>query len=347
MPIKFRCSHCQQFLGISRSRSGSIVDCPSCGRSIRVPNLDGTVEPIPQPAINLGDADLAGALSQLAELNFEPPPAASTASAPPPVVAPMPIAVVQDVIIEAGSPSDGGENVSQPGVAQPWVEVEEQLTSLAASAPVRDEPALSRRITRREVVVGLAASAITAPVAWWLGRRSMAVSSSGAPEVPVAPVRAESGPVAEPEPSPSLTGRITYVTAEGESRPDAGARVLVLPEQRPGSTLLSVEGFRAHAAAADLQLAREAIRLYGGAYEIADEQGRYAAMLSSSGAYQILIVSNYQPRPAAAVPPEVLKSLGRYFERPQLLIGQTAYEFVQWRYSGREPAVRDQVFARV
>src|SRR5215216_3266212 len=108
MPIKFRCTHCNQFLGISRAQSGTIVDCPACGRSIRVPNLDGTAAPLPKPAIDLSDRGLASALEQLASLeagvaNDETrPPAQSTAArvaAPPPVMA-VPVA------LPVSSPSD-------------------------------------------------------------------------------------------------------------------------------------------------------------------------------------------------------------------------------------------------
>src|SRR6185436_14271417 len=68
VPIKFRCNYCRQFLGISRAQAGGIVDCPTCGRSIRVPQLDGTLQPIPQPELNLQDAHLARALDELARL---------------------------------------------------------------------------------------------------------------------------------------------------------------------------------------------------------------------------------------------------------------------------------------
>src|SRR4051794_2343857 len=68
MPIKFRCNFCRQFLGISRAQAGGIVDCPTCGRSIRVPLLDGTLQPLPQPELNLQDTQLKRALDELARL---------------------------------------------------------------------------------------------------------------------------------------------------------------------------------------------------------------------------------------------------------------------------------------
>lgn len=102
MPIKFRCSHCRQFLGISRTQAGQVVDCPTCGRSIRVPDLDGRRRPLPQPELDLGDSRLAQALDELAQLNFEaaegaaaptppPPHAAAEILAPAPLPAPTPL----------------------------------------------------------------------------------------------------------------------------------------------------------------------------------------------------------------------------------------------------------------
>lgn len=69
MPIKFRCQHCRQFLGISRDRAGDIFDCPTCGRSLRVPDLDGSVRPLPKVKMNLADSELRKALNELADLD--------------------------------------------------------------------------------------------------------------------------------------------------------------------------------------------------------------------------------------------------------------------------------------
>lgn len=68
MPIKFRCQHCKQLLGIAHSKAGSLVDCPTCGRTLRVPNLDGTVDPAPVLGLNLADAGLRRALDELGQI---------------------------------------------------------------------------------------------------------------------------------------------------------------------------------------------------------------------------------------------------------------------------------------
>lgn len=348
MPIKFRCTHCNQFLGISRAQSGSIVDCPSCGRSIRVPNLDGTTAPLPKPAIDLSDSTLASALEQLASLeagvaeSATSGPAQATATrlaAPPPVIA-VPIAH------QVSSPTDAPSFLAPGPSRQPWIEVEEQLATLAPNETKSHAPPRDRGLTRRDVIIAASTAAAVAPFTWWLGRQTR---PKAAPDATAAVDRSEPAPQPPAEAAAgaqALTGRITYINADGESLPDAGARVLIFPEHRQGSTLLPVAGFLANAAEADLQIAQESMKLYGGAYVMADDHGHYGADLTSSGTYEILIISNYQSRPAGALPADLLKSLARYFDRPQHLIRQTAYEFTHLRFTGREPVVRDQVFQR-
>jgi len=68
MPIKFRCEHCRQLLGISQTKAGKIVDCPTCGRAVRVPSLDGKADPISIPKWDPQDSSLVNALSALASL---------------------------------------------------------------------------------------------------------------------------------------------------------------------------------------------------------------------------------------------------------------------------------------
>lgn len=68
MPIKFRCVHCGQYLGISRSKAGTVVDCPTCGRSVGVPQKDGQAERVDSPSLNHDDSELAEALREVAAI---------------------------------------------------------------------------------------------------------------------------------------------------------------------------------------------------------------------------------------------------------------------------------------
>ena len=78
MPIKFRCQFCRQLLGISRTRAGAVVDCPQCGRSLRVPNLDGTTDELPDSQRSSeNDGALLSALSELTALAETDPSAES------------------------------------------------------------------------------------------------------------------------------------------------------------------------------------------------------------------------------------------------------------------------------
>jgi hypothetical protein len=68
MPIQFRCVHCRQLLGISNARAGTQVDCPACGRSLKVPAENGgSALPVSTSSPKV-DAGLLGALSELASL---------------------------------------------------------------------------------------------------------------------------------------------------------------------------------------------------------------------------------------------------------------------------------------
>src|SRR4051812_43340906 len=40
VPIKFRCYQCNQLLGVSRSKVGSVVACPKCATELIVPEPD-------------------------------------------------------------------------------------------------------------------------------------------------------------------------------------------------------------------------------------------------------------------------------------------------------------------
>jgi hypothetical protein len=44
MPIRFRCGNCNQLMGISRRKSGSLVRCPACAAQVLVPHLEEVAE---------------------------------------------------------------------------------------------------------------------------------------------------------------------------------------------------------------------------------------------------------------------------------------------------------------
>src|SRR5262245_41782972 len=46
-PIKFRCYKCNQLLGVSRSKVGTVVACPKCAAELLVPDPDEAPAPAP------------------------------------------------------------------------------------------------------------------------------------------------------------------------------------------------------------------------------------------------------------------------------------------------------------
>jgi phage FluMu protein Com len=51
MPIRFRCEHCQQLLGIARRKAGTKVECPTCHALVLVPLTDQEDAPAPAPPV--------------------------------------------------------------------------------------------------------------------------------------------------------------------------------------------------------------------------------------------------------------------------------------------------------
>ncbi len=70
MPIRFRCEHCQQLMGIARRKAGTEVQCPTCRRNVLVPKEDqveATSAPQPRGAAKPGEP--APAAGKLFEMN--------------------------------------------------------------------------------------------------------------------------------------------------------------------------------------------------------------------------------------------------------------------------------------
>lgn len=362
MPIKFRCSYCRQFLGISRGRAGGVVDCPTCGRSIRVPGLDGVVEPVPTPELNVRDAKLIRALDELANWDAPQPVAVATAEQeseeeiPQPIaeplpievpVAPEPIAIKPPPTVE---PLSAGPQTAAGEAAEPAMSVAAALAELnqipvaeqprpqlaAASFPVF-EP---RRKISTPLLVTCAALLALASFAggYFVSRARQPVAQSDA---------AAEQPAHGNETIlvPAVSGRITYKTADGGSLADRGARVLVLPREREGTAKLSAAGLRAGDHPADLRLATAALRALGGDLAVADDGGKFTLQLSNPGTFHIVVISNYAHRgDSDEADPELIRLLTPYFDQPAQVLGRTKVHFGQVRYKGTGTEMWDHSF---
>ena len=384
MPIKFRCQHCKQFLGISHLKAGLLVDCPTCGRTIRVPDGEGNVDPLPEPKLNLQDSRLANALNELAALGrgdaaFEPesavivaevegetskPPTAAVAPAPIAPPAPVPVRLdppppmpVRSIPLEVHDPHKPAAVATMnelaglanqaaprdPAAEQPFIEAMPHLNGSA-----RPQSWMKRGVAISWVIT---IALVTFFFGFIVGRWDRTPNANNiAVSVPpknIAPVNvaAHNNGAGHKNPAqptltgnaPAVRGRITYLTDAGESRPDRGARVLLLPEKREGSTKINVGGLRSADTDADVQIAAASLRALGGEVAVVDESGNFEIGALKPGTYRILTLSHFQPRDKRESIDASLKGiLDNFFDRSEQLLGKCRYHFAELKYSGKQ-----------
>ncbi len=367
MPIKFRCDYCRQLLGISRSKAGQIVDCPTCGRVVRVPELDGRREPVPEPEMNLADSELTGALAELARIGQQPiddaEPDSSPQSAqviePEPLPAPEPIDPPAASGPLAGSivpPSPPG-SVEQRRPGRKPVDRRDQRAAAyddeLASLAIKDEglPIWRRRAMpgRRKwrtlfplpVILTICGVALIGFLCGYL------VGDTGSHPDVTTTQNPSGGPAATETTQPSVKGHITFKNEEGQSRQDRRARVIAFPQQRQGQRKLGITGFRSgdSDSTEDFRSARAALRELGGAVAVADDDGNFELSLPATGTYSILVLSHYQPRDEdEPIEAPLMKLLNEYFDRPEQLLGRVAYHFTKIQNKGTKSQILDHLF---
>ncbi|MEZ6146353.1 MAG: hypothetical protein R3B91_13255 [Planctomycetaceae bacterium] len=367
MPIKFRCRHCQQFLGISDSRAGEITNCPQCGKAIRVPALDGTVAPIPEPKLNLKDEQLADALSELARLESDSEenltksqPIAlpelqsneSRVSTPPAREVTAPVTVLAKPVAESARKATLHPTSHTTPIEEDSHEVLSSLADLAG----RSTSSTSSRIEQNNQWK------LLVPVLGFLLLLTIAVMmrSGFGPDASSIPVTDDSQDTRESEPEdqqpanlpndvsvPAITGRVTYISDAGDSRPDSGAIAILLPFPRKGQFKLDEAGFLSGAAQIDADAATAALQALGGDASIADQDGKFELHVTTAGDYRMLVISHHQKtNTRSALATKVQETLSGYFLRPAILLGQLSYHFDDFHYRGQGTSPRDVNFAQ-
>ena len=341
MPIKFRCDQCRQLLGISRARAGQLVDCPTCGRTVRVPELNGTRAPIPKPALDLQDSQLAGALDELARIG-DLDDVAADAPAPPPapeVLAPVPAPVPVPIQL----PEPDAVPAPPPSAPAPQYSAVDELASLAEAATRTGTRGRLPALRSPSVLAAMCVMLMLGIAAGYLlGRNGGSREASTKSGQPVA--NGSEGGRSGGAAVPAVNGRITWKDG-GSSQPDERARVFVFPKQRAGTRKLDVVGFRASDGAEDYQSAAAALRALGGDITLVDKEGKFTLSLPAAGTFHILVLSNFQLRDEDdPTDKQLLDLLAEYFERPEQLLGRVACHFGQVRYQGDKPVIYDHSF---
>ncbi len=351
MPIKFRCPNCQQFLGISRSKAGSVTDCPTCGRTLRVPNLDGEVSPLPPPKLNFEDRDLQRALGALASLGPDGEPVDQSSgpdSRPGASLEAVEIENQENIPIIVAEPvlsSQPGKVAPDP-ISDPVAHLQEELAQIEMAIPIL-EPEPDRTSPTKSLILLVSGTVAGLLIGIFLGRLTAPTSpqstektnenaemaqKADVPE-PVLPQGGEARPIRS-----GVAGTLTYQSASGETRPDKGGRILILPAQNQSQTKLPGNGFRVGAEKIDQEVLSAAVTALGGGFQLADSQGRFEINDLEPGGYLILFASRYQSLDdSQPVSPAVQKILEQYFLHPSRVVGQVQHEAMELKVTS-EPS---------
>ncbi|MFK7821355.1 MAG: hypothetical protein AB8G99_21750 [Planctomycetaceae bacterium] len=346
MPIKFRCDKCRQFLGISRNLAGQIVDCPTCGRSTRVPSLDGTREPISNEAAPLKpDSSLLSALDQLADLGKRSKTQASDVT----VADDKPHAIVVQ-------PSEREVPVDPPPQALPKQSRERApsaqsainpsvLEELAETAPI--ESVVEPRNAMSAALIGGAclAGAALFVGGWFVGQRGFAESESG-PKPEDQPTERS---IPESVPVPVLSGvkgRVTYRKQESDCLPDRGSRVIIWPVGFGPAKPWKADGFRPGDPEPLTEAVRKKLQDAGGDLVVTAEDGTFRAALPTAGDFEILILSRFggQGIDGQGITAAQSARLKVCFAEPRRLVGKAQFRLIRMKYRGQGQHLFDQVF---
>lgn len=353
MPIKFRCNYCHQFLGISRNRAGGVVDCPTCGRTIRVPELDGSVAPLPPPEIDSDDSHLARALDELAALaqieQLAPVAVQEDAEpddeSPQPLPEPVPVEIPVPVSVPAVVlPAAAASNA--PSVAELSAVLEElNQTPVPDVAPVARSYSATTAVPVVQLpLVWLALGPVLCLLiglfAGWLigGSRGLREPSDPAPAVAAGAAEVV-GPVAR--------GRISYQAEDGQTHPDVGAGVLLLPAVWDAANRLQPAGLRPADSPADQQVAAAVAQAMQGGLTWTNAAGEFELPVPRPGSYRLVVLSRLAARADdKPIDPKDLEQLRTCLSDPEAALGRRAYLIREVEVSGTSSPVWDHQFTR-
>ncbi len=364
MPIKFHCQHCDQLLGISRSRAGAVVDCPQCGRSLRVPELDGRTRKLPKAAANAKtDSGLMSALSELSALGtLAESDGISESYAAPAAAVQMPQTVPERI---AATPipleriEEDDRNFPDGEFDDGPYALTESLEELAHFGDSDHNQTISDDLLTEMKQVsepsasplllmfgGLLLTLCSAGGGWWMGRTTQLNAPSPTGNIEQAAVAEIQQPnrqerIAKKPASGTLSGTITFVDSTGTPQPDSGSLVLLLPAEHTGSFRLHARAFRKGPDDSDRIATLAALSAIGGAVTTAAQDGSYQLDAPESSANVLVIISRHQRRPNdVPLDESTVAFLESWFDSTSHMCGQLAV-----KVSDVEPAATEVDFS--
>ena len=300
MTMKFRCPHCRQFLGISTTKAGTLVDCPACGRSVLVPHDGGGATGTKQAQ---RPGDHPGLLNALQELSALGSPDADDAA--PLILAdllePDLTSALRELAAAAPVALQSPEKHTQPSVA--WQSASGRFSLLPLMLML---PAFAAGL-----LLGTFWQSSNHPDAAKVDPKSI-VALEAAIQKPAAGER-------------QLKGVVRFVDDSGNSAADAGAIVLLLPTENTTALRLDARPLRESADSKARQAIEAALATLGGSVHQADEAGTWTAHFPSNVALFMIVISRHRSRTDnQPVPAEILESLSRWFDSPIHITGRLA-----------------------
>lgn len=368
MPIKFRCRHCQQLLGISRSRASAVVDCPQCGRAIRVPELDGRIRKVPDPRLSMkDDSALLSALTELSVLGDEqtsPPSKSDAAQSPTAAQAARPIALdplPESSPIDIGMATNAAAIEPEPFAEEP-VALSQSLAQLVDLDQSSDQNQISgellkdmRAVSQSDgispaMMAGVVLLVLAGIGGGWIAGQSFQTPIASGSTAKQPGERVENGAITDIADAAatgerSISGTVTFQDATGASAVDAGATVLLLPSARAGTLKLSARSLQRPADNPDRIATVAALTAFGGAVAEADVTGHFQLSSQSKGNLTVVAVSRHQERPAdVPVPEPVHQLLMAWFDSTSHICGRLMVQAKPITESTDEPSVVDFQF---
>ena len=373
MPIKFRCKYCQQFLGISRSRAGAVVDCPQCARSVRVPELDGRTRKMPGEPKAGNDPSLISALSELSSLDDDsvdslqtPPAETDFESLSDGMFEPIdlqylekPVSVDRDLPVSVQA--DTVEALKEPLYSKSPVALSESLSELASlDGDLESQPISAELLQEMRQISGnhrwlsmpaLLLSLITLigglAGGWWIAESDLInldrfkVGSTDPESAKTNQPVTSSGLVrknAEEQDSPTadvvVQGTVEYQAPSGHMLPDEGALILLLPNERSGTLLLDARSLNQASAHPDFRATKAALNSLSGTIVRTDGEGLFAVSYNPEIVCTIIVASKHSQR-ADYVPlrPDVERILKTWFRSPNHLCGRLGVQIAEAKNS--------------
>lgn len=354
MPIRFRCKHCKQNLGISRSKAGDVVDCPTCGRSIKVPRRDGQAEDVDRPQMNFHDPKIADAMAELQSLGNPSPvtkddvdrpvkndsPMDSPAESMPimlsePEVDPVPVLEIAPIAaaqksLDALNPSPESDAEQHRKELEGLANQADELaaaTSPAGHSPRLSIPMIGGLVLAFGLLMGLGIGYL------FSGPRPAPTepemnASDGQTEEAGAASSASTASNSDDFDVLTVNGVITYDPENATTRPDSKSLVCLLAESRLGQVMIPGESLWEPTESSDFQVAAATLKLIGGRAALTDADGEFSIVAPETGSYHLLVVSRHAVRESSEIDADLEAVLKKYFEQPRQLLGKRAYHVV-------------------